>query len=129
MSPLSICRRALAGGVFAAAAAVAAAAQESPYQPPTFSYGEGRIGLLEAVRLTLAHDPNLLLDREDVRLRQGILQELSGQFDWTLSIAASYDYREQELRDSVRRVNIIGEIAADARRSTPAPPRHRQEVR
>jgi glycerol-3-phosphate O-acyltransferase len=34
-----------------------------------------------------------------------------------------------ELRDSVRRVNIIGEIAADARRSTSAPPRHRQEVR
>ena len=102
MSPLSICRRVLAGGVFAAAAAIPAAAQESPYQPPTFSYGEGKIGLLEAVRLTLAHDPNLLLDREDVRLRQGILQELSGQFDWTLNVSASYDYREQELRDSVR---------------------------
>lgn len=106
MSSRSRCRRVLAGGFVVAATAIGAAAQEapdaSPYQPPTFSYGEGRIGLLEAVRLTLAHDPNLLLDREDVRLRQGILQELSGQFDWTLDVNASYNFREQELRDSVR---------------------------
>jgi outer membrane protein TolC len=82
--------------------ATALSAQDAPYQPPTFSYGEGRIGLLEAVRLTLAHDPNLLLDREDVRFQQGVLQELSGQFDWNLSLDVNYDYREQELRDSVR---------------------------
>ena len=102
MRALSWCRRSLVGIAAAGAMAAAAAAQESPYQPPTFYYGEGRIDLLEAVRLTLAHDPNLLLDREDVRLRQGILQELSGDFDWTLNVNASYDYRKQELRDSVR---------------------------
>jgi glycerol-3-phosphate O-acyltransferase len=34
-----------------------------------------------------------------------------------------------ELRDSVRRVNAIGEIAADARPSVVAEPRHRQGVR
>ena len=33
------------------------------------------------------------------------------------------------LRDSVRRVNAIGEIAADARPSVVAEPRHRQGVR
>jgi outer membrane protein TolC len=66
-----------------------------------FSYGEGRIGLYEAVRLTLAHDPNLLLQREDVRFQQGLLEEISGAFDWVLGADASYDFREQEVRDSV----------------------------
>ena len=80
--------------------ATAAGAQGAAYEPPTFSYGEGRIELLEAVRLTLAHDPNLLLDREDVVFRQGVLQEISGSFDWTLDVGVSYDYREQRLRDS-----------------------------
>jgi outer membrane protein TolC len=80
--------------------ATAASAQGAAYEPPTFSYGEGRIELLEAVRLTLAHDPNLLLDREDVLFRQGVLQEISGSFDWTLDVGVSYDYREQRLRDS-----------------------------
>lgn len=89
-------------GAFALAAllATAAGAQDAAYEPPTFSYGEGRIELIEAVRLTLAHDPNLLLDREDVVFRQGVLQEISGSFDWTLDLGVSYDYREQRLRDS-----------------------------
>jgi outer membrane protein TolC len=78
----------------------AAGAQSAAYEPPTFSYGDGRIELIEAVRLTLAHDPNLLLDREDVLFRQGVLQEISGSFDWTLDVGVSYDYREQRLRDS-----------------------------
>jgi len=84
------------GGLATANAFAASAA----YEPPKFSYGDGRVDLLEAVRLTLAHDPNLLLDREDVRFRQGVLQEISGAFDWTLSAGLSYNYREQELRDS-----------------------------
>ncbi len=74
---------------------------QTTYEAPRFSYGEGKIGLVEAVRLTLAHDPNLLLQREDVRFQQGIVEELAGAFDWQLSIDASYDYREQELRNSV----------------------------
>ena len=44
-------------------------------------------------------------------------------------VGAAREAFAAELRDSVRRVNIIGEIAADARRSTSAAPRHRQEVR
>jgi outer membrane protein TolC len=65
-----------------------------------FSYGDGKIDVLEAVRLTLANDPNLLLSREDTRLQQGIAQELRGAFDWVLSSELKYDYKEQELRAS-----------------------------
>lgn len=78
----------------------AAQAPEPVYSPPTFSYGDGRIDVLEAVRLTLANDPNLLLSREDARLQQGVAQELRGAFDWVLSSELKYDYKEQELRAS-----------------------------
>jgi outer membrane protein TolC len=71
-----------------------------PYSPPTFNYGEGRIDVLEAVRLTLANDPNLLLSREDVRFQAGIAQELGGAFDWVLSSELKYDYKETEVRAS-----------------------------
>ncbi|MEO8197393.1 MAG: TolC family protein [Thermoanaerobaculia bacterium] len=70
------------------------------YLPPRFNYGEGRIALVEAVRLTLANDPNLLLDAQDVERQRGILQENSGAFDWNLNIDLSYDYRKQRVRDS-----------------------------
>ncbi|MEO8277811.1 MAG: TolC family protein [Thermoanaerobaculia bacterium] len=70
------------------------------YLPPKFNYGEGRISLVEAVRLTLENDPNLLLDAQDVARQRGILQESSGAFDWNLSIDLSYDYRKQRVRDS-----------------------------
>ena len=44
-----------------AVASAVSAAQKPPPEPPRLSFDEGRIGLFEAVRLTLAHDPNLLL--------------------------------------------------------------------
>lgn len=73
---------------------------QATWEPPMFRYDDGRVALLEAVRLTLAHDPNLLLDREEVHFRRGVLQEISGAFDWTLAAGLSYDYREGRLRDS-----------------------------
>ncbi len=73
-----------------------------PYDPPLFSFEGGRVDLMEAVRLTLQHDPNLLLQREDVRLQEGVLQELAGAFDWTLTGDFSYQHEERELRDSVK---------------------------
>ena len=65
-----------------------------------FHYEGGKIGLLEAVRITLENDPNLRLQQEDVRLQEGVLEQLRGVFDWTLSGEASYQHREQELRRS-----------------------------
>jgi outer membrane protein TolC len=90
---------ALAAGLGAALGAGAAGAQEE-YVAPRFDYGDGRIDLAEAVRLALAHDPNLLLSREDVRLQQGVLGQQRGLFDWTVAFDLSYDYKEQELRNS-----------------------------
>jgi outer membrane protein TolC len=73
------------------------------YQPPTFQYGEGRISLLESIRLTLANDPKLLAKGADARLSEGIFQELRGAFDWVLKGELTYDYREQELVDSTKK--------------------------
>lgn len=73
-----------------------------PYDPPLFSFEGGRVDLMEAVRLTLQHDPNLLLQKEDVRVQEGVLQELAGAFDWTLTGDVSYQHEERELRDSVK---------------------------
>lgn len=84
----------------AGAATWALAAGTDGYQPPKFNYGDGQIALVEAVRLTLANDPNLLLDAQDVARQRGILQESSGIFDWNLSVDLSYDYRKQRVRDS-----------------------------
>lgn len=83
--------------------------QEQPrarYEPPKFEYGDNRISLLESVRLTLQHDPNLMLRGADARLREGIAQELRGAFDWVLEGELSYDYREQELKDSTKQTEI-----------------------
>jgi len=80
--------------------------QPLAYQAPLFQYGDGRISLLESVRLTLAHDPKLMLKSSDARLRAGLAQELKGAFDWVLKGEISYDYREQELTDSVKQGEI-----------------------
>lgn len=81
-------------------ALAAGSAGSDGYQPPRFNYGEGQINLVEAVRLTLENDPNLMLDAQDVERQRGILQETSGAFDWNLNIDLSYDYRQQRVRDS-----------------------------
>jgi len=91
----------IVSALLVASASLAVAQNEPPaYSPPTFNYGEGRIDLLEAVRLTLANDPDLLLSREDARLQQGVAQELRGAFDAVLSSELKYDYKEQEVRNS-----------------------------
>ena len=90
----------LVGVAVVCAAGTANLAFPEGYVPPRFNYGEGRIALVEAVRLTLENDPNLLLDSEDVERQRGLLQEISGAFDWNLNVNFSYDYRKQRVRDS-----------------------------
>ncbi len=75
---------------------------EVTYDPPAFSFEQGHIELLEAVRLTLQHDPNLLLAREDSRAKYGLALELSGFFDWTMNGSLSWEHREQELLESIK---------------------------
>jgi outer membrane protein TolC len=95
---LVLCAAVLCAGLFAAGAA--AEGERAAYLPVAFS-GE-KIDLLEAVRLTLENEPNLLLKREDVRRQEGILQEVRGAFDWNLSAEASYQHEERELSQGVK---------------------------
>lgn len=72
-------------------------------QPPVFRPAAGGLGLMEAVRLTLAHDPFIRLQEAEMLGRGGVARELSGQFDLTLRGDARFDYLEQELPESVKR--------------------------
>jgi outer membrane protein TolC len=74
-----------------------------PPQPPVFRPAEGGLGLVEAVRLTLAHDPLIRLQEAEMLGRGGLARELSGQFDLTLRGDARFEYLEQELPESVKR--------------------------
>jgi outer membrane protein TolC len=91
---------------FLSVAPLYAGEEPPPWQPPTFSYNGNGIALLEAVRLTLEQDPNLLLRSEDVRTQHGRLLEQSGAFDWTLTAQGTYEHRKQELRESTRQGEI-----------------------
>lgn len=82
----------------------AAATQDAPrYQPPVYRPGPGGLPLMEAVRLTLEHDPFIRIQEAEMLGRAGIARELSGQFDLTLRGDARFEYLEQELPESVKR--------------------------
>lgn len=86
-----------------AARAQAPAAAGAP-QAPSYTDPDGRgLPLIEAVRLTLAHDPNLRLAEEDARAQSGIALEISGDFDWQIQGELDYQHEERELRDGVKR--------------------------
>ena len=92
---------------------------EAPYEPPILSSDEERIELLNAVRLTLDNDPNLLLRAEDVEAQFGLFQEQTGAFDWTLIGQVQYEHREQELTEGAKAAerdkrNQIRDVAAVA---------------
>lgn len=70
------------------------------YQPPVLS--QPSVTLLEAIELTLAHDPTIKLQAETVRQRRGLAQQASGLFDLTLLGQFSYEYVQSELTSSER---------------------------
>ncbi|MEM7586092.1 MAG: TolC family protein [Acidobacteriota bacterium] len=59
------------------------------------------LDLAEAARLTLELDPAIASARAEVRLQQGVLEETRGDFDTSLALEASYDYRRTELTSAV----------------------------
>ena len=79
-------------------------AQEKPrHEPPVLGPGQRGLALIDAVRLTLQHDPFILLQEAESLGRAGIARELSGQFDTTLRGDGRFEYTEQELPESVKR--------------------------
>jgi outer membrane protein TolC len=70
---------------------------DEDYVPPTMTFPDNRISLIEAVRLTLLHEPNIKLAQETVLLRRGIAQIERGAFDPLLTGTASYELLQEEL--------------------------------
>ncbi len=81
----------------------AAGAGSQENQPPVFRADEKGLRLLDAVRLSLQHDPFILLQDAETLGKAGTARELSGQFDITLRGQGNFDYTERELTESVKR--------------------------
>jgi outer membrane protein TolC len=78
----------------------AAPSQAGGQQPPVVTFSPEGISLEEALNLSLQWDPNLQLQRSNVRFFDGVLQEQGGLFDTTFRLTTSYDFRRQELPES-----------------------------
>ncbi len=70
--------------------------------PPVLQFPAAGIGLEEAVRLTMLHDPGIQRAEADAAFRGGVAQQQSGLFDVTFSGSASYSRRMQELTASAK---------------------------
>lgn len=75
---------------------------DAPWRPVALQ-PEQSLSLLDAVRLTLQNDPNIRLQESTFKQKEGVTQELSGQFDLTMRANANYQYNREELRDSTKR--------------------------
>ncbi len=74
--------------------------RDPTYQPPTMTFGPEGISLVEAARVTLQHDPNIQLQDANASFQEGVAQEQTGLFDYTLAGDVFYEYRQQELPQS-----------------------------
>ncbi len=70
-------------------------AQEPAYEPGRLASRE--VSLEEAVRLTLAHEPNLRVAGEEVKAKGGQALEAAGAFDLTLLGNLSYEFTQRPL--------------------------------
>ena len=52
------------------------------------------------MRLTLAHSPQIALERAGMQFQEGVAQEQQGAFDVTLDGTLNYEYRQQELPET-----------------------------
>ncbi|MFN3413616.1 MAG: TolC family protein, partial [Thermoanaerobaculum sp.] len=96
----------------------AAWSQARADEAPTFpALEKGELTLLDALRLTLAHEPNLALAREDVKAKEGVSLQAAGAFDLTLVGKVSYEFTQrplsaaEKLEQEKKRNEIRDEIA------------------
>lgn len=106
----------LVGGLPLDSVAQGTSAQVS--SAPGFPRLEKRdLTLVEALRLTLAHEPNLMLAREDVKSKEGLSLQAAGAFDLTLMGTLSYEFTQrplsaaEKLEQTKKRNEIRDEIA------------------
>ena len=60
--------------------------------PKATRYSPPGLTLLEAVRETLAHDPNIQLQEQQVQIEEGLLKSAAGQFDVSFNTALSQGF-------------------------------------
>lgn len=92
-------------GLLALSAFVAGLAAEEP--KPAQTSESQRMGLLEAVRLTLAQDPNLQLQERQIDIAKGAVRSARGQFDLTLDTSLSRGLTGTP-RTELERINSVG---------------------
>jgi outer membrane protein TolC len=73
----------------------------APYQPPAIRFDTKGLTLLDAVKLTLQHDPNIKLRETDTALQGGILRSQKGLFDAVFTAAGSFGRDQRQLLESV----------------------------
>ncbi|MBF0226735.1 MAG: TolC family protein [Desulfobacterales bacterium] len=59
------------------------------------------MSLMDAIRLSLEHNPNILLQKEDVAYKKGDLQAASGKFDINIGLNTQGEYIQEELKPEV----------------------------
>lgn len=69
-------------------------------EAPVVRFPAEGVGLEEAVRLTLQHDPNLRRQEASVQFQGGVVQEQAGPFDYTWLSNVQYQNRIQELTEA-----------------------------
>jgi outer membrane protein TolC len=89
------------------------ASETSSYQPPV--YRAEAIPLLEAIRITLEHEPNIRLQVEEELYRAGRAREATGLFDSTVLGSIDYEHTEEELSQASRLVQDSDEGTLDLR--------------
>lgn len=100
--PLTLSAVLLAAPVMSPPASAAEPVARTPWTPPVLTFPGDRITLAEAVRTTLANDPNIRLQEQQTFNLKGIFQQQSGAFDPTLNGTASLNYTRSALTQSQR---------------------------
>jgi outer membrane protein TolC len=80
--------------------AIKPSGQTTAPTPPVIAFPAEGLTLQEAVRLTLAHSPQIALQRAGMQFQEGVAQEQQGAFDVTLDGTLNYEYRQQELPET-----------------------------
>jgi outer membrane protein TolC len=70
------------------------------YQPPAMRFGADGLSLIDALKLTLQHDPNIKLSEAEAEFRRGTLRSERGLFDWTLGANGNLGRNQAKLTDS-----------------------------
>lgn len=79
---------------------------QAPYVPPAMRFDGPGMMLLDAVTLTLQHDPNIKLRTTSAEGQQGALRTQTGAFDTTMRMNGSFSRDQSKLLESDRLAEV-----------------------